>query len=950
MQSNQRSRGRFSRHVAALVVSTVLASSFLVVGIQGVASATSTISHVSGFPLSVETAGNNQIGVTPQHVGDLVVLDSQIHSQSITVSSVSSTGGIAGPWHFANRYLDTTNGVITEEVWWATASGTTASTITVTYSGTISSLPTPPELVADSFTTSGGAATWSFIAGGGNAGSNTSGITFPSLTSDQVDASQLYWGYVESTKTAVVGGTTNFQYATTPNGNLSLYNDQLSLNTAYAPTATATPPGNFSAIGAIFAATSSAPSGSTVTFDGNGGTGAMGPETANTATLLTPNNFVRTGYTFAGWDTSSAGTTVVYANDASYPFTASATLYAVWTANTNYTVTFNGNGATSGSMSNETNNVPTALTSNAYLRTGYTFAGWDTSSAGTTVVYANDASYPFTASATLYAVWTANQTVTFNGNGATSGSMSAETSGVPAPLTSNAYLRTGYTFAGWDTSSAGTTVVYANDASYPFTASATLYAVWTANTNYTVTFNGNGATSGSMSNETNNVPTALTSNAYLRTGYTFAGWDTSSAGTTVVYANDASYPFTASATLYAVWTANTSYMVTFNGNGNTGGSMGTQTASAPTALTPNAFVKSGYVFSAWTTLPSGGSSYGNGAIFPFTAPTTLYAQWSLPVVGPPVVGSSGFTVNFFGNGATSGAMSPETGNAPAALTADSFVRTGYTFAGWNTVANGGGTSYADGATYPFAANAILYAQWTAPAHTVTFVGNGATSGTTSSETNSAPSPLTGNAFTRAGFTFAGWNTAANGAGTVYANGATYPFSADLTLYAQWTADFNTVTFIGNGANHGSMKSQVANVPTALTTNVFTRTGYTFAGWNTAANGTGTKYINHENYSFDAKLNLFAQWTRILNPAPRAIRIVGTFAAGTTHMVMIVGTALVGTAKVLTNAPGTTINILNVKNTHIDARVTVKKGTRPGVHVLTIVLHNGKSCTISYLSR
>ena len=58
--------------------------------------------------------------------------------------------------------------------------------------------------------------------------------------------------------------------------------------------------------------------------------------------------------------------------------------------------------------------------------------------------------------------------------------------------------------------------------------------------------------------------------------------------------------------------------------------------------------------------------------------------------------------------------------------------------------------------------------------------------------------LTLNTFTRTGYTFNGWNTAANGSGTTYANGATYSFAADVTFYAQWTANTYTVTFDANG--------------------------------------------------------------------------------------------------------------------------------------------------------
>ncbi len=70
---------------------------------------------------------------------------------------------------------------------------------------------------------------------------------------------------------------------------------------------------------------------------------------------------------------------------------------------------------------------------------------------------------------------------------------------------------------------------------------------------------------------------------------------------------------------------------------------------------------------------------------------------------------------------------------------------------------------------------------------------------------------------------------------------------------------HTVTFEANGGT-GTMDPQVANAPTALTLNSFTWTGYTFSGWNTAANGSGTAYTDGETYSFAADLTLFAQWT------------------------------------------------------------------------------------------
>jgi len=91
--------------------------------------------------------------------------------------------------------------------------------------------------------------------------------------------------------------------------------------------------------------------------------------------------------------------------------------------------------------------------------------------------------------------------------------------------------------------------------------------------------------------------------------------------------------------------------------------------------------------------------------------------------------ADGHTVTFDANGG-SGSMSPQTSALPAALTLNAFTRAGYTFAGWNTNADGSGTAYADGAIYGFAANATLYAQWSAlPNQMDTFYSMGGFDGT-----------------------------------------------------------------------------------------------------------------------------------------------------------------------------------------------------------------------------
>ena len=71
-----------------------------------------------------------------------------------------------------------------------------------------------------------------------------------------------------------------------------------------------------------------------------------------------------------------------------------------------------------------------------------------------------------------------------------------------------------------------------------------------------------------------------------------------------------------------------------------------------------------------------------------------------------------------------------------------------------------------------------------PSYTVTFDENEGT-GSMSSQTASSSQALTSNTFSRGGFSFKGWNTAADGSGTDFSDGASYGFSADVTLYAQW---------------------------------------------------------------------------------------------------------------------------------------------------------------------
>ncbi len=442
-----------------------------------------------------------------------------------------------------------------------------------------------------------------------------------------------------------------------------------------------------------------------------------------------------------------------------------------------YAVSFDPNGAPASVTSQvAAYNSSAALTPNAFTRAGYTFTGWNTNPNGGGTPYADGATYTFTASTTLYAQWRANasDTITFNSAGGSAVSSMSGPDGSTITLP-GAPTYAGYTFNGWFVAPSGGSPL---TSPYTLAGSTTLYAQWSVSS-YVVSFNANNGT-GTMANEsgTYNSSAALTPNAFTRAGYTFTGWNTNPNGGGTPYADGATYTFTASTTLYAQWRANASDTITFNSAG--GSAVSSMSGPDGSTITlPGAPTYAGYTFNGWFVAPSGGS--------PLTSPytlagsTTLYAQWS---VTPATV-----TVTFAPNGGN-GTMTSESQNynTPAPLGLNVFTRLGYTFVGWNTQPNGTGVAYPNGALYSFTVDVTLYAQWSASTVTISFDANGGV-GAMTSESSSANSPLTLSAstFTRAGYTFGGWNTAPNGAGASYANGATYSFALSVTLYAQWIA-------------------------------------------------------------------------------------------------------------------------------------------------------------------
>jgi hypothetical protein len=230
---------------------------------------------------------------------------------------------------------------------------------------------------------------------------------------------------------------------------------------------------------------------------------------------------------------------------------------------------------------------------------------------------------------------------------------------------------------------------------------------------YKVTFNANGATEGKPPAAQTVKGGAVISLPHqaslLRTGFDFVGWSENPSGTP--FDIGSSVKVTRDMVFYARWfdLSTPKYTVTFHANGANGTPPLPRTVYSGVSITlptQENLSLTNKNFAGWNTLASGqGTGYTAGATLTVTGDIDLYAKW-LSIVT--------YTITFNLNGAT--------GSAPASITEDpgtvvnlpgqgSMVNPGKDFTGWNTLANGNGTSYAGGSPYTMNATATLYAQW-----------------------------------------------------------------------------------------------------------------------------------------------------------------------------------------------------------------------------------------------
>ena len=552
---------------------------------------------------------------------------------------------------------------------------------------------------------------------------------------------------------------------------------------------------------------------------------------SNAKTTLDPSITVSNIYTISlnGNGATTVGTPAIYEkyNTGIY---LDSTLTKAMTTSTNpipttpsrsYTVSFNAN--------NTGITIPSAITKS------YSYSGYYTdATAGTQMINENGyitssfKNTSYTSDGTLYAHWKAKPSVT-----------------IPA------ISKTGYTCS-WNTSADGNGTTYnAGDVTDKLNTQ-TLYAVCKANS-YTVSYNSNGG-SGTMTNDTAtyNSNFITKKNTFTKTGYTFNGWNEKADGTGTVWGLTTSgvyesgktwkWTYAKNITLYAQWKANTNtkYIVKHCKQKLDG------TYSTEADDTENLTGTTGASVS-----PAVKDVKNNSNYIGFTAPSvqtvTIAADGSTVVTYKYTRNKYTFTLGSATGVSTSGSTASGSYYYGSTITLKATASSGYTWSKWtssNTSLVGNQTTANTTFTMP-AGNITMTPSVTVNSYTVTYdatTNGGSTAKQTASTKYKTSVDLTKKA-EKTGYEFVGWNTNKDATSAL----ASYEMPAnDVTLYAIYsktlTATFNyynsksetkSVT-IYNNATSGSITS-----PAALGT----PSGYTFRHYSTSNAANASKTID-----------------------------------------------------------------------------------------------------------
>ena len=491
-------------------------------------------------------------------------------------------------------------------------------------------------------------------------------------------------------------------------------------------------------------------------------------------------------------------------------------------------------------------------------------------------------------------------------------------------LSINTFSRTGYSFVGWSTTKDGKKVYNDKTSVKNLAKSGTvvLYAVWevkkikiTFMRNYDVNdktvFKTETFTYGAKGNREDGTK-QLDGKIPTRDGYKFLGWSSTQNSTTGEYnkSNGISdnwiNKYSPNITWYAIWAPST-YTITYNSNGGNACSPTTKTVTYGgtygVSCTPT---KAGYTFTGWYTAATGGTNIKDTTKVNITSNQTLYAHWTVNIL----------SICFYPNGGTlnSGYSydSTKCGGSGVLQTVKYNNSTISSFNMYNVTTLFSRTGYhvssetkawrkdsASSTTYINQVNQDLrsfissgdktiklYANWAPKTITVTFHKN---DGGTSVFKQIFTYGVSGNRFyykndgtpkgaltgqfgqwDRTGYTLLGWSktsTATSKTYNVYSgviNNWIDTNSPSIDLYAVWSANTYTIKFNSNGGN-GTTKDVSCKYGSncILTSNGFSKSGYTFSGWAISASGNKlyNDKVNVKNLASSGSITLYAVWIK-----------------------------------------------------------------------------------------
>lgn len=456
-----------------------------------------------------------------------------------------------------------------------------------------------------------------------------------------------------------------------------------------------------------------------VKYNANGGSGTMADSEFQVGRLATlPNcGFTKTDMRLRCWTTKEDGTGSSYRDRSEFIPSVRANdvvnLYAQWIDEDLYLINYHNVMNADNSANPDVFSKTTAFSLHDITRKGYTFLGWyDAETDGSKVT--GWAANSKTDDLDLWAYWSVKTySVTLNmqsGSGGTASVTAAFDERLPDVTVPT---RDGFEFGGYWTEPNGAGVQYIDEDGkgtkiWDIDSTSTLHAKWTG-VPYTIEFDANGGSGVMASIELRygDGGRTLPANEFTMTSKIFAGWSTSADAAVVEY-QDEQLVSDLSAIgetikLYAVWDDPYPVTYTFKANGgNWNGSTADKTIPGVVAEefsgVPDDPIRTGYTFSGWDSpVPS---KFGS-------ADKTFTAQWTAHT----------YTIVYNSNGG-SGSMNNQTMtyDTPAYLSTLTFTRDGYCFTGWNTQANGNGTSYTyeqqlSNLTSDNGAEIKLYAQW-----------------------------------------------------------------------------------------------------------------------------------------------------------------------------------------------------------------------------------------------